>query len=69
MRGSNMLLPNFYCVNLRHSSWKHVFSIRVGNTVDSDHCDQMASSEASSELIWIYSIFKKEQIRVQQDKG
>ena len=38
------LVPNFYPVNLQHSSWKHVFSIRVENKVD---LDQMASSEAS----------------------
>ena len=38
------LLPNIYLVNLQHSSCKHVFSIRVENSVDPD---QMASSEAS----------------------
>ena len=34
--------PNFYPVNLHHSSCKHVFSIRVENTVDTD---QTASSK------------------------
>ena len=37
------LLPNFYPVNLQHSTCKHVFSIRLENSVD----DQMALSEAS----------------------
>ena len=37
------LLPEFYPVNLQHSSCKNVFSIRIENNVDPD---QMASSEA-----------------------
>ena len=37
-------LPIFYHVNLHHSSCKHVFSIRVENSVNPG---QMASSEAS----------------------
>ena len=36
--------PKFLSFNLHHSSCKHVFSIRVQNTVDPD---QMASLEAS----------------------
>ena len=38
------LFPKFYPVNLQHSSRKHVFSIRVENSVDPD---QMALLEAS----------------------
>ena len=38
------LLPNFNPVKLKHSSCKHLFSIRVENSVDPD---QMASLEAS----------------------
>ena len=38
------LFPNFYLVNLQHSSCKHTFSISVENSVDPD---QMASPEAS----------------------
>ena len=34
----------FYLVIVQHSSWKHVFSFRVENSVDAD---QIASSEAS----------------------
>ena len=37
------LLPNFYLINLQHSSCKHAFEIRVENSVDPD---QMASSTA-----------------------
>ena len=38
------LFPNVYLVNLKHSSCKHAFSIRVENSVDPD---QTASLEAS----------------------
>ena len=38
------LLPNIYPVKLLHSSCKHVFSIKVENSVDPD---QLASDEAS----------------------
>ena len=38
------LLPNFYPVNLQHSSFKNAYSIRVANRGDSD---QAALSEAS----------------------
>ena len=30
------LLPNFYPVKMQHSSCKHVFSIRVENSLDPD---------------------------------
>ena len=33
-------LPNFYSVNLQHSIYQHVFSIKVENSVDPD---QMAT--------------------------
>ena len=36
---STTLLPNFYPVNLQHSIWKHVFSIRVENTVLANNSD------------------------------
>ena len=38
------LLPKFYPVNLQHSSYLHVYTIRVDNSVDPD---QMALSETS----------------------
>ena len=38
------LLPNFYPVNMQHSSCMHVLSVRVENGVDPD---PMASLEAS----------------------
>ena len=37
------LLPEFYLINLQHSSSNHVFSIRLENSVDPD---QMATLEA-----------------------
>ena len=40
-------LPNFYPVNLQHSNWKHVFSIRVENSVDPD---QLASNKQCSPI-------------------
>ena len=36
--------PCFYPVNLQHASFKHIFSIRVESSVDSDH---LALLEAS----------------------
>ena len=36
--------PQFYPVNQQHSGCKHIFSIRVENSVDPD---QIASTEAS----------------------
>ena len=48
-------LPNCYTVNLQHSSCKHIFPIRVENSVDPV---QMASSEASLSGSTVFS--KKE---------
>ena len=39
-----ILLPNFYPVNMQHSSCEHVFSVKVENCEDPD---QMASLEVS----------------------
>ena len=39
-----ILVSNFYPVKLKHSSSKHVFSIRVENNM---HLGQIGSSEAS----------------------
>ena len=47
------LLPYLYPVSLQHSSYTHVISIRVENSVDPD---QMASSKASSSG---YKVFSK----------
>ena len=42
------LLPNFYPFNLQHFTCKHLFSIRLENSVDPD---QLASSEVFSKRI------------------
>ena len=48
--------PQFLLVNLQHFSSKLVFSIKVENSVNPD---QMACF-IRSQLIWIYSVFKKD---------
>ena len=52
--------PNFYPVNLQHSSYKHVFSIRVENGVDPKQmatlalsCPDMPSQQFFS-LFWTF---------------
>ena len=55
-------IPQTSPVNSQHSSCKHLFSIRVDFSVDPD---QIAASEAADLYL---QCFKKEQIRVQQDK-
>ena len=44
--------PQFFPVNLQHSSCMLIFSIRMGNNVGSD---QMASSEASCSVATVFS--------------
>ena len=51
------LLPNFYPVNLQHSSCKHVFQSKWKRVLEPD---QMASF-IRSQLIWIYRFSKKDE--------
>ena len=51
--------PNFYAVNIQHSRCKHVFSTRV----------EKQCGFLRSHLIWIYTVFYRGYILIQQDKG